>query len=92
MAQTELVVLGAVLLIVGILTVWLCVGIPILIVGIVLLIYGLVHEEPRPMFMYPGYAPAYVPQAAALCPACGSPMQWVPQYSRWYCPRCGAYR
>ncbi|HEY4704372.1 MAG TPA: hypothetical protein VII27_01370 [Thermoplasmata archaeon] len=92
MADTGLVVLGAVLLIIGVLTALFCVGIPIAIVGLVLLIYGLVKEEPRPMYMYPGYAPVYVPQATALCPVCGSPLQWVPQYSRWYCQRCGAYR
>ncbi len=91
MADTGLVVLGAVLLIIGVLTSIFCVGIPIAIVGLVLLVYGAVKEE-RPAFVYPMYPPAYVPQATALCPACGGPLQWVPQYSRWYCPRCGAYR
>lgn len=92
MAETGLVVLGLVLLIIGIVTSFLCIGIPIAIAGLVLLIYGLVKEEPRPAFAYPVYPPVYLPQSTALCPVCGSPLQWVPQYGRWYCPRCGAYR
>jgi hypothetical protein len=90
LSDTGLIVLGVVLLIIGILTSWFCVGIPIAIAGFVILIYGAVKEE-RPVMMYP---PMYtVPAVApAVCPACGTPLQWVAQYQRWFCPRCNAYR
>lgn len=26
-----------------------------------------------------------------LCPYCGKPATWIPQYSRWYCYNCGRY-
>ena len=92
MSDTGLVVLGLVLLVIGIITLWLCVGIPIAIAGFIVLIYGAVKED-RPVIMYPAYAPAYPAAApAALCPTCGTPLQWVAQYQRWFCTRCNAYR
>jgi len=24
-------------------------------------------------------------KTAALCPSCGKPLTWIPQYKRWYC-------
>ncbi|HYY48717.1 MAG TPA: hypothetical protein VFA17_08560 [Thermoplasmata archaeon] len=36
--------------------------------------------------------PAGAPAAPAVCPACGNPMIWYPQYARWYCPTCAQYR
>jgi len=102
-ADTGLVVLGIVLLVIGILTSWFCVGIPIAIAGFVILIYGIVKEQRPAMVMYPpGYVPGYpvqpgypaAPQAApaAACPTCGTPLQWVAQYQRWFCTRCNQYR
>lgn len=35
------------------------------------------------------------PQASPgppACPVCSSPLAWIPQYGRWYCYRCQAYR
>lgn len=29
--------------------------------------------------------PAVQAQAAPLCPTCGKPLTWIPQYQRWYC-------
>lgn len=94
MSDTGLIVLGIVLLVIGILTSWFCVGIPIAIAGFVILIYGAVKEN-RPVVMYaPPYVPVYPGAAApaAACPVCGSPLQWVAQYQRWFCTRCNQYR
>jgi hypothetical protein len=41
---------------------------------------------------YGPYAPYPAPVVPAACPVCGRPMTWFPQYQRWYCPSCGAYR
>ena len=94
MSDTGLIVLGIVLLVVGIITAWFCIGIPIAIAGFVILIYGVVKED-RPVVMHaPPYVPAYPAAAvpAAACPACGTPLQWVAQYQRWFCTRCNQYR
>src|SRR2546427_730226 len=53
---------------------------------IVLVIYLVVRED-HPLR---GGPPA--PVMPAACPVCGRPMTWYPQYQRWYCPSCGAYR
>jgi sporulation protein YlmC with PRC-barrel domain len=29
--------------------------------------------------------PAVQAQSAPLCPTCGKPLTWIPQYQRWYC-------
>ncbi len=86
MSDTNLVVLGVVLLVIGVFTAWFCIGIPILIAGLVILIYGAAKEEPRVVMAYP-YQPSM-----AVCSVCGSPLQWVSHYMRWYCWRCAAYR
>ncbi len=26
-----------------------------------------------------------------ICPYCGQPATWIPQYQRWYCYNCGRY-
>ena len=26
-----------------------------------------------------------------ICPYCGKPATWIPQYNRWYCYNCGRY-
>ncbi|MCW4000750.1 MAG: hypothetical protein NWE93_10965 [Candidatus Bathyarchaeota archaeon] len=30
-------------------------------------------------------APAQTSQSQNLCPTCGKPLTWIPQYQRWYC-------
>ncbi len=98
MADTGLVVLGIVLLCLGLLGFvggilffpLLCVGPVLAIVGIVLLIYGAVKEEPHPVYVRLA-APPFAPPMT-YCPECGSLLQWVPQYGRGYCSRCGVYR
>ena len=30
-------------------------------------------------------APSPPPPQAPLCPSCGKPLTWIPQYRRWYC-------
>ncbi len=96
-AGIALIILGALLMVVGIVFWPICgLGIVLLIVGIVLLI----AKVPRPQYYYPptyGYAPPGAPvgpaaYAPAACPVCGSPMAWIAQYGRWYCMRCQAYR
>jgi sporulation protein YlmC with PRC-barrel domain len=29
--------------------------------------------------------PAQQAQSQPLCPTCGKPLTWIPQYQRWYC-------
>ena len=83
-------------------------GLVLLIIGIVLIATERTRTQAYayPGYGYPaqppyGYPPqppgvgAPVPPAAPgqpLCPVCGSPLTWVPQYGRWYCSRCLAYR
>ncbi len=87
-----LVIIGAVCLFIP----FVCfVGIPLLIVGLVILLVGAVSEgHPRVMYAYPPasagpYAPPAAPPAGSgppTCPRCGQPLQYVPQYQRWFCP------
>jgi len=34
---------------------------------------------------------APVAQTAPVCPTCGSPLRFIPQYQRWYCDKEGKY-
>ncbi len=84
------------------------VGLVLLIVGIVLVAQerGRAQAYAYPGYGYPGQPPyVYPPQPPAggmpvpqapptqpACPVCGSQLSWVPQYGRWYCTRCQAYR
>lgn len=98
MADTGLVVGGAILLGIGILGFFaglffvplFCVGPILAIFGMVLLIYGAVKEEPRPLYVNLPSSP-YMPPPT-YCPACGSVLQWVPQYGRGFCTQCAAYQ
>ena len=98
MADSGLVVSGIVLLGVGILCFFgglfffplFCVGPVLGVVGFVLLLYGAVKEEPQPVYVNLPASP-YAPPPT-YCPQCGSPLQWVPQAARGFCPRCGVYR
>lgn len=60
---------------------------------------GYPYQQPPPVYPYPSQPPAAgmpVPTAPGyaqpLCPVCGSPLSWIPQYGRWYCTRCQSYR
>lgn len=82
------------------------VGLVLLIVGIVMVAqdrtrtqaYAPYGYAAQPPYAYPPQPPAGgvpVPQAPysqPVCPVCGSQLTWVPQYGRWYCGRCQAYR
>ena len=46
-------------------------------------------QAPAAGMPVPGAPPGY---ALPTCHVCGSPLTWVPQYSRWYCTRCQSYR
>lgn len=53
----------------------------------------------QPPYAYPPQPPAAggapvppAPYTQPACPVCGSQLTWVPQYGRWYCSRCQAYR
>ncbi len=35
--------------------------------------------------------PAAQGQTPPRCPVCGGPLVYVPQYRRWYCPKCKRY-
>src|SRR2546428_342577 len=68
-----------------------------LLAGIIGLVIFLVVRENHPIgggmpMGYGPYAPYPAPVVPAACPVCGRPMTWFPQYQRWYCPSCGAYR
>jgi hypothetical protein len=84
------------------------VGIILLIVGIILLVTAQSRSPQlvAPGYGYPGAPPygypaqppaagapvAPAPYTQPPCPMCGSPLSWIPQYGRWYCYRCQAYR
>lgn len=85
-----LVVVGLLITVAGFLFPPLCaLGILLLVVGIIIALVG----QPRAIYYPapPGAAP-YGPPGVPACPVCGSPLTWVPQYGRWYCARCQAYR
>lgn len=83
-------------------------GLILLIIGIVLWATQRTRTQAMypPSYGYPaqpGYAygapptapGAPVPQAPytqPACSVCGTGLTWVPQYGRWYCTRCQAYR
>jgi hypothetical protein len=83
-------------------------GIILLLVGVIFMATGpsRARAYAQPGFGYPAPPPyGYPPQAppggmvpppaqynTPLCPVCSSPLNWVPQYGRWYCSRCQAYR
>ncbi len=51
--------------------------------------------QPAPSAMYPpptAPTPPPPPTAASACPTCGTPLQFVPQYQRYWCPTCRQYR
>ena len=31
------------------------------------------------------------PSQQQICPTCGEPLTWIPQYQRWYCYKDGKY-
>ena len=59
-----------------------------------------VAEAPQPYYTqipYYQYYPAYhyfapLPQPPKRCKHCGEELIWVPQFTRWWCPRCIKYR
>src|SRR5512137_2995546 len=57
--KTETVVIGLVLIVVGLFTIWLfCIGLIFLIAGFVIMIFGLVqNEEPKTIVQYYGVPP-----------------------------------
>jgi hypothetical protein len=84
------------------------IGLILLIIGIIIMATGpsraSMYAQPGlgypapPPYGYPpptapgGMAPPPAPYNQPLCPVCSSPLSWVPQYGRWYCNRCQAYR
>lgn len=102
-----LIVLGVVFMVLGFLFWPVCaVGIVLLVIGIVLMVSERTRAQAYAPYGYPSQPPyAYPPQPPAagmpvpqapytqpVCPVCASPLTWVPQYGRWYCTRCQAYR
>lgn len=87
--NTSTVVIGLVLIVMGVLTVWLfCLGGLLILIGLVVMIVGLVQSEPRAaVVQYYGYPPqgqpgAYQQPVIQYAPA--APGQQV------FCPYCGA--
>ncbi len=84
------------------------IGVILLIVGVVLVVMDRsrtpMYAYPAyPAYPYPPAGPAAPPQGPgaagtpgmappSVCPVCASPLTWIPQYGRWYCYRCQAYR
>ncbi len=57
--------------------------------------YGVPGAPPgpyAPQAPAPGQAAAGPTAQQPTCYVCGTPLTWVPQYGRWYCTRCSAYR
>jgi hypothetical protein len=97
--NTSTVVIGLVLIVVGVLTIWLfCLGGILILVGLIIMIIGLFQSEEPAVVQYvvqtPGQyggqqvqtqSPLGPPGSANFCPYCGR--QVVPGAS--YCPGCG---
>jgi len=90
--DTDVVVIGLALIVVGMLAAWLCCLASLLIlVGLVILVIGLLKSDPRAPSQYymPAQpAPAYSsqPQGQMMyCPHCGRPHA---PHAAW-CPYCG---
>ncbi len=97
MSNEAMMAIGAVFLVLGVvasLTVLFCfVGVPLAIVGLGLLLGGAVMEPSASTVVYaPGYPVAPAAPLGAPCPECATPLQWVAQHGRWFCPRCNRYR
>ena len=46
---------------------------------------------PQPYPQQQQYAPQQPAPAAGVCPTCGGPLTFVPQYNRNYCYKCQKY-
>jgi len=94
------VVLGVVLGIIGLLTIWFC-GWILMVIGLVFFIYGLIASDPQPIVIYqqqppPVYyhnAPQQQPMGGQqyFCAYCGKPLAYVAQHQRWFCHSCNRY-
>ena len=86
--NTATVVIGLVLIVVGILTVWLfCIGLVFILIGFIVMLVGLVlSEEPKTVVQYYGVpppgTPGYGPQQMMQYPM-------GPPGSTNFCPYCG---
>lgn len=65
---------------------WL--GVALAIVGLVVAILGAVYESIVERPAPPMAAPT---MQTPMCPTCGRPIQFIPQYNRWYCPAENRY-
>ena len=88
-----LIAIGFALIVIGLFLSFLG---PVCGLGIVLLVVGVIIAavgQPRPVYYQapPGAYPA-VAASTYPCPVCRSPLTWVPQYGRWWCGTCQAYR
>lgn len=63
---------------------WL--GVVLAIVAVVLIVLGAVWES---ITERPSAVPPVIQQP--VCPMCGRPIQFVPQYNRWFCPMENRY-
>jgi sporulation protein YlmC with PRC-barrel domain len=41
--------------------------------------------QQQPPVQQPSQAAAPQQQSQPMCPTCGKPLTWIPQYKRWYC-------
>jgi len=82
--------------------IWVAValGIPIMVVGLVIssigfyaaLIKFITEEAVKEMSgNATGIPPPQSQSLANSCPNCRTPLVWVEQYKRWYCPKCKQY-
>ncbi|MBO3799032.1 MAG: hypothetical protein QW491_11285 [Thermoproteota archaeon] len=77
-------------------------GTILMVIGILIIMLGswasifkifteLIVEEVRKTL--PGATPVTPTQTTApTCPKCGTPLMYVQQYQRWYCPTCREYQ
>lgn len=65
---------------------WL--GVALAIIGVVVALIGAVYES---IVERPGSPMGAPVMQAPMCPTCGRPIQFVPQYNRWYCPAESRY-
>lgn len=59
-----------------------------------IIILGKEVEIPKavtPTAVTPTTTPTTAPIEKEICPYCGKPATWIPQYKRWYCYNCRKY-
>jgi xanthine/uracil/vitamin C permease (AzgA family) len=73
------------------LLVWFILGLLFFVVVGVVLLVAWIRVDSLAASTAPAVPPAAPPASSGVCPRCGGPATWLPEYGRFYCYRCSAY-